>query len=220
MKITKAFIKNYLANKAGRPLKPKEMALDLNIPKKEYAQFRELLKSMIDEGLLVKLRRGRIGIPSAMNLIVGNISISRKGIGSICPDNDDPLEISPADTFTALDGDKVMVRTEVDRSNNRIGKVIKVIERARKNVLGIFHKGENVYFVTPDARRIRRDVYLAKGKTKKAIEGERVVIKINLWDDPRHNPEGEVIERLGFPGNPKTDIRTIIRKYDLSEDFP
>ncbi|MCP4704555.1 MAG: VacB/RNase II family 3'-5' exoribonuclease, partial [candidate division Zixibacteria bacterium] len=47
-----------------------------------------------------------------------------------------------------------------------------------------------------------------------------VVIKINLWDDPRHNPEGEVIERLGFPGNPKTDIRTIIRKYDLSEDFP
>lgn len=220
MKITKAFIEDYLAYKAGRPLKLKELAQELKIPKKEYIKFRSQVKEMIDQGRLVKLRRGKIGIPSEMNLVVGIISISRNGIGSIFLETGDPILIPRDATFTAFDGDKVMVRIEVDDKDERFGKVIKVLERAQKNVLGIFHKGDDRNFVTPDDRRIRRDVFLARGKTKKAVEGERVVIKINLWDDPYRNPEGEIIERLGFPGNPKTDILTIVRKYGFPEEFP
>ncbi len=220
MKITKVFISDYLAFKAGRPLKIKELADELNISKNEYVKFRDLVKTMIDQGQLVKLRRGRIGIPSKMNLIVGVISILRNGIGSIILDTGESVQIPRADTFTALDGDKVMVRIEVDNEDERLGKVIKVLERAEQNFLGIFHKGDNLNFATPDDRRIGRDIFLVKGKTKKAVEGERVVLKINLWDDPFRNPEGEVIERLGFPGNAKTDLKTIIRKYDLPERFP
>ena len=220
MKITKAFIEDYLAYKAGRPLKLKELAAELNISKKEYVKFRDLVKTMIDQGQLVKLRRGRIGIPSAMNLIVGIIFIRRNGIGSITLETDEAIMIPRAETFTALDGDKVMIRIEVDGKGEKFGKVIKVLVRAKKNIIGVYHKGDNLSFVTPDGRRIRRDILLAKGKTKKAAEGERVVARINLWDDPDRNPEGEVIERLGFPGNPKTDLRTIIRKYDFPEQFP
>ncbi len=220
MKITKAFIADYLAYKAGRPLKLKELAAELNVTKNEYVKFRSYVKELIDDGQLVKLRRGRIGIPSEMNLIVGIVSISRNGIGSIILETGEPIVIPRADTFTALDGDKVMVRIEVDYKDDRYGKVIKVLDRTRQDILGIFHKGDNINFVTSDDRRIRRDIFLAGGKTKKAIEGERVVAKINLWDDPHRNPEGEIIERLGFPGNPRTDLLTIIRKYNLPEEFP
>ncbi len=220
MKITKAFITDYLTYKAGRPLKLKELAAELNITKKEYTKFRSYVKELIDDGQLVKLRRGRIGIPSEMNLIVGIVSISRNGIGSIILETGEPIVIPRADTFTALDGDKVMVRIEVDYKDDRYGKVIKVLNRTRQDILGIFHKSDNTNFVTPDDKRIRLDIFLAGGKTKNAIEGERVVVKINLWDDPHHNPEGEIIERLGFPGNPGTDLLTIIRRYNLPEKFP
>jgi len=220
MKITKTFVLDFLAYKAARPLKLKELALELKIPRKEYTRFRGLVKEMIDEGRLVRLRRGRIGIPSEMNLVVGRISISRKGIGSIFLEAGEPVVIPRSEIFTALDGDKVMVRIEVDYDDNRYGKVIKVLDRARRDFLGIFHKGDNLNFVTPDDRRIRRDIFLARGRSRKAVEGERVVARINLWEDPYRNPEGEVIERLGFPGNPATDLLTIIRKYNLPEKFP
>lgn len=220
MKISKTFISDFLAYKAGRPLKLKELALELNISKKEYVKFRSLVKEMIDQGQLVKLRRGRIGIPSEMNLVVGTIAIARNGIGSITLESGDPITIPRTETFTALDGDKVMVRIEVDLRDDRFGKVIKVLDRVPQNILGIFHKGDNGNFITPDDRRIRRDILLAGSKTKKAVEGERVVAIITFWDDPYRNPEGEVIERLGFPGNPKTDMMTIIRKYDFPEEFP
>jgi len=220
MKITKTFVLDFLAYKAARPLKLKELASELKIPRKEYTRFRGLVKEMIDEGRLVRLRRGRIGIPSEMNLVVGRISISRKGIGSIFLEAGEPVVIPRSEIFTALDGDKVMVRIEVDYDDNRYGKVIKVLDRARRDFLGIFHKGDNLNFVTPDDRRIRRDIFLARGRSRKAVEGERVVARINLWEDPYRNPEGEVIERLGFPGNPATDLLTIIRKYNLPEKFP
>jgi ribonuclease R len=220
MKVNEAFIVDYLRYKAGRPLKVKELAKDMNISSKEYSSFRSLVKKLVDSGRLVKLRRGRIGIPSELNLTVGIISVNRAGYGTITTESGEPVVITPSGLLTAMDGDKVMVRVGAGEDRELYGEVIKVIERAEKNIVGIFHRGSNFSTVVPDDRRFRREIYIPNKLSRSALDGHRVVAKITSWDDPYRNPEGEVIEVLGRPGDPGVDMLTIIKSYGLPEKFP
>ncbi len=220
MKINDAYIIDYLTYKAGRPLKPKELARELRVPNNEYRQLRDLLKKMIDDGRLVRLKRGRIGIPSEMNLVIGPIAVSYKGVGTIITDSGEPIVIPPANVKTALDGDRVMVRIETDENDDRFGKVIRVLERAEQKLVGTFFRASGYCYVSPDNKKIRRDIYILPAGTMKARDGEKVVVRLTSWDDSARNPEGEVIEKLGLLGDPQVDILTVVRKYNLPDEFP
>jgi len=220
MKINEAFIIDYLKYKAGRPLKIKELAGELRIPSKEYAAFRSQVKSIIDSGRLVRLRRGKVGLPSEMNLTVGKIKISRSGYGSIKSESGEPIVINPPGLSTALDGDKVMVRIDGRPDKELYGVVIKIVERADKNIVGIFRRGKNFSSVIPDDKRFRRDIYIPNRLSKKAKDGQRVMIRVTIWEAPHLNPEGVVVEVLGFPGDPGVDMQTVIKRYNLPEKFP
>ncbi len=220
MKINEAFIIDFLTYKAGRPLKPKELASELSVNNAEYRQLRDLIKKMTDEGKLVKLRRGRIGIPSEMNLVVGPITISRTGYGTVYNENGEPIVVPPDKVKTALDGDKVMVRVENEENEDLYGKVIRILERAEQRMVGTFFKGKGFNYVIPDNKKIRRDIYIPNRFTKKARDGEQVLIRLTGWDDPSRNPEGEVLEKIGLVGEPGTDLLTVIKKYELPGEFP
>jgi ribonuclease R len=220
MKINEAYVIDYLTYKAGRPLKIKELAKEMNVSGKDYGDLRSLINNMVANGRLVKLRRGRIGIPSEMNLVVGSISISRTGYGTVYSESGEPIVIPPAQVKTAFDGDRVVVRIEVDENDDQYGRVLRITERAEQKLVGILYHGRGYNYVIADNKKIRRDIYIPKKSSKKARDGERVVIKIASWDDINRNPEGEVIERLGIPGSPGVDLLTVIKKYELPEDFP
>lgn len=220
MKINEAFIIDYLTYKAGRPLKLKELAKELGIAGTDYSTFRDLIKQLMEDGKLVRLRRGRIGIPSEMNLVVGNISITRSGSGTLDTDGGEAVLIPPNLIDTALDGDRVMVRIEVDENENQYGRVIKIVERADRTLVGVFKRGARFSFVTPDNKKIARDIYVANRLSRKAVDGERVVVRILSWEDAYRNPEGEVVECLGMPGETGADILTVVRSFNLSEEFP
>ncbi len=198
----------------------KELAKELGVSEKDYQAFRNLVKKLIDSGQLVKLRRNRLGAPSELNLAVGQISILKGGYGSVQTESGKPALIQPDDTLTALDGDKVMVRVGTRVEEELYGKVIKVLERSGRSILGIFRAGKHFHFVIPDSKKIRRDIYIPERLAMKAIDGERVAVKITQWDDALGNPEGEVIERIGRPGDPGVDLLTVIRNYNFPEEFP
>ncbi len=45
-------------------------------------------------------------------------------------------------------------------------------------------------------------------------------MEITRWPEPRRNPEGKVIEVLGYLDEKGTDILSIIRQFKLPEEFP
>ncbi len=147
--INEQFVIDYLAYKAGRPLKLKELARELKVAERDYVHFRGMVKKLLDEGRLVKLKRNRLGVPSELNLAVGQITISRGGFGTVLTETEKPINIAPSDTLTALDGDKVMVRVSGGVEGELHGKVIKVMERAERNIVGIFHTGPHFDFIVP-----------------------------------------------------------------------
>jgi ribonuclease R len=86
--------------------------------------------------------------------------------------------------------------------------------------VGIFRKGRRYDYVIPDTKKVSRDIYIVKGKSGCARDGDKVVVRLEAWDDPFLNPEGEVIECLGRPGDPGVDMMAIIRQYNLPTEFP
>ncbi len=199
----------------------RELAKALAIPRSEYRGFREIVKRLLTSGKLVRLKRNRIGLASEMDIVVGQISLTRGGVGFVPQaGHEDDVMIPSTDMHTALDGDKVMVRLTGSRGGRRSGAVIRVVERTGKAIVGVFNKGRHFSFVKPDNPKFNRDLYIPAAESQDARHGEKVVATLALWDDPYLNPEGRIVERLGMPGEPGVDVLTVIRSFGLPQEFP
>ncbi len=214
-------ILKYIRSQSDHPMKMKELAAALEVPQPEYARFRKAIKALLQTGELVHLKRGRIGLPDQLGVLVGTISINRSGTGFLVREGEEQdILIPPNQLSTALDGDKVMVRLTGERMGREAGSVIKIIERTDRNIVGIFKSDRHFFYVEPDNPRIHRNIYIPAAWSMKAEDGQRVVVKLTAWDDPYRNPEGEVTEVLGFPTDPGVDMLTIIKSHNLPEEFP
>lgn len=214
-------ILKFIKSRAFRPMKIKEMARELGIAASEYTDFRKIVKDLLAGGELVRLKRGRVGLADQMNIAVGTLSITRSGTGFLIREGEDQdILIPPNELLTAFDGDKVMVRLRGRHQGREAGTVIKIVERADRNIVGLFRKERHFSLVTPDNPRIHRDIYIPESLIGEATDGDKVVVKITSWEDPSRNPEGEVIERLGRPTDPGVDMLTVIRTFGLPTDFP
>jgi ribonuclease R len=220
MPIDKAEILNYMAEKAYRPLKIRELARGMKISEDNYRYFRRTVRSMIQEGLIVKIRKNRLGLPEKLNLVVGKLITNKSGFGFVqSEDGTEEIYVSPDDLGTALHGDKVVVRIYGKRTGkSREGTVLKILERANQILVGTFKHGKHFDFVQPDDRRFTRDIYISD--SGEAKEGQKVVVSLEDWQDKYLNPEGKVVEVLGYPDEPGVDILTLIKEYHLPLEFP
>ena len=158
-----------------------------------------------------------------MNLVVGTLQASSKGFGYVIPE-----DVRQADIFvegrdfgTAMHDDKVVVRVE---GKNRMGKpkgrIIRILERAHDQIVGVFDYNRNFCFVVPDEKRLFHDIYINRKKTIGAQRGQKVVVSLLEWKSEQLNPEGEIISVLGYPDEQGVDIQSIIEKHELPTVFP
>ena len=217
-------ILEYMREEAYNPLLFEELAQALGVGKDEYEQLIEMLQNMEQEGLVVKTRRKRYGIPERMNLVVGRLQGSQKGFGFLIPDNLDIKDLYiPVESLNgAMHNDKIIARITkgVVGGNKSEGEIIRILKRANEKIVGTFEKNRNFGFVVPDDRRIYQDIFVSKDDFGDAKEGHKVVIEITKWPEGRRNPEGKVIEILGHKNDAGTDILSIIRSHNLPEEFP
>lgn len=226
MNLTPEQIVAFIREKSSHPMKVKELARALGIPHTSYTSFRKTVKSLLDTGELVKLKRGRIGLVQQMDIVVGEISITRGGIGFVPQEGAKrDIMIPMSSLSTALDSDRVMVRfTGIQTSkyygDRQLGTVVKILERTQRNIVGVFQQGKHFAYVSPDNARIHRDIYIPAEQTTGILDGQKVVCVITEWDDSALNPVGEITEVLGFPNEPGVDMLTVIKNFNLPEEFP
>ncbi|HWR82356.1 MAG TPA: ribonuclease R [Candidatus Deferrimicrobium sp.] len=214
-------IVSLIRSKCNRPMKLRELAKCLDIAEPDYGRFRVAVRELLDSGEMVRLKRNRLGLALQMDIAVGVISITRGGIGFVPQEkNGTDILISTEGLLTAFDGDKVMVRLGGTSAGRKTGAVIKILERASRNIVGTFHKARNTAFVHPDNPRFHRDLHIPLGATAGAEEGEKIVAALVTWDDPYLHPEGKVLERLGLPVDPGVDMLTVVKSFGLADHFP
>jgi ribonuclease R len=222
MKPNQEKILEFMSQVAYRPVKLRELAKNMKISEEEYGVFRRTVRCMLRDGLLVKVKRGRIGLPDKLNLVVGNLISAKNGYGFVVPeDKSEDVYIKAEDIGTALHGDKVVVRLYGRRRGpTREGTIIKILKRARTNLVGTYHHGKFFNFVEPDDRRIQRDIYVNLVNSQEAQDGQKVLVSMEEWIDPHLGPEGKIVEILGYPDDPGMDILTLIKDYGLPLSFP
>jgi ribonuclease R len=212
-----------LTDRAGRPLKPKEIARELDVSTAEYRGLKDTLHRMTDEGVLYKVKHGRYAPPRKINVAVGRFSFGRHGGGTVTTDDPDAevVFVPAAQTGTALHGDKVAVRISERRSGPLPeGEIIRVVDRARTTVVGTLFDDGRVAIVRPENHRIPRDVLIPPEALNGAKDQQLVEVRVISWGDPRQMMVGEVAEVLGTPGDPGLDVTIVMKEYDLPLRFP
>lgn len=214
----------FMRESAYNPMLSDELSQTLEVEKGERNIFYKMLDEMEADGLIFKTKRNRYGVPERMNLVVGRLQGNAKGFGFIIPDIEDAADvyISQENMNGAMNGDRVVAKllkhSESGRSSE--GQIIKILKRMNSRIIGTFENSTHFGFVTPDDRRIFQDIFIPKTEINNAMTGQKVVVEIEKWPEPRRNPEGKIVEILGNKGDPGIDILSIIRKYGLPEEFP
>lgn len=223
-------IMDYMQNKAKKPMSQEALIEALTIQEKEINQLSIVLEDLEKQNLLIQNRSGLFGLPKHMNLIIGKMSITAKGFGFVIPDNGpeegkakvDDIFIPSSMLNSAMNNDKVLVRITTEKSafSKREGEVIRILERANNKVVGTFESSRTFGFVVPDDTRLNQDIFIEGRNFNGAKVGMKVVAEITKWPTKNHSPEGKIVEVLGKIGAPGVDILSVMRQYDLEEQFP
>jgi ribonuclease R len=211
----------YVSKTNYRPVRPRELAHEMKIPEKDYRKFRNLINNLIADGELVRIRGGRIGPLDKMNLKVGKIQITSKGFAFLTPEGEkQEYYIRANDTKTALNRDKVVIRVKPDRKGRKPeAEVVKILERSTQIIVGTYHASKYFEYISPDDKTFNRDVYILPNHGLKPEEGQKVVVILQQWENRFLNPEGKLVEIIGFPDDVGVDIMTVIKKYNLPTIF-
>jgi ribonuclease R len=222
-----------------RPGDRNEIARALGLQGRDRVSVRKTLSELEHAGEIARIRKDRYILPSEADLVTGKLSIHQAGYGFLVPEKagQPDIFIAAENTGTAMNGDRVVARISGDvpqrrakvragqASKNRSeGRVIRILERARDTIVGTLQHSRNFYYVVPDDPRLVHNVYVQvppRAKLPKTpAAGDKVVVRLEVWESRHVNPEGEIIEVLGAATAPGIDMLSIIRKYDLPTEFP
>ena len=221
MEERKHMLLDLMKDPAYVPMKLKELAMLLGVPKEQRRELEEVLNELVVSGKVGISKKGKYA-RSEVFAQTGTFTAHHRGFGFVTIEGrEDDLFIPPDDTGDAMDGDTVQVIiNENGRGGRTEARVLKVLKHANETLIGTFEKNKNFGFVIPDNPRITMDVFIPQGKENGAVSGHKVVVKLDTYATGNKNPEGHVKEILGHINDPGVDILSIVRAYGLPEEFP
>ena len=205
-----------------------QLAAEQRIGRSEARRvLRPALKALQRDGRVVLGRGKRYFVPEASDLISGTLRRAAGGTVEVVVEGgrDAPVRVPPRGLRGALDGDTVLVRLEIPRRRARAegvreGVVVRVLERARREVLGRWMVGGGRPHVRPLERRLRFTVAPTDSRVEgEPEEGELVVISVDSVDGRGRNARGTLLERLGQPTDPGVVEQAVLRAYGIPVDF-
>lgn len=137
------------------------------------------------------------------------------------PENDSDIEIKEEYLNHALQGDTVLVELlgKIEDEKEQ-GKVLKVLERAQNNFVGLIQKTKGGCFVLPDNRKMYVDIFLPEKECANIAPDYKVFVAIDKWEEGKKNPTGKLLKVIGPKGDHETEIQSIVLEKGIEADFP
>ncbi len=203
----------------GKELNYKEFLKYLNTSDK--TGFNKSLKDLEKQKIIFKNKNGKYVKHKNESTYFGVYEGTKKEFGFLLMENERDIFISGVDSKGAVDLDKVIVKLIKERcsESRKVGKVVYVIERNSKEIIGKFRNSKTFGFVVPRNYNINFDIYIPKKFKMKAKDGDMVVVNIHKWFDWNKNPEGRITKILGNEDKNNIDVLILMKKYKLSKEF-
>ncbi|MGO5442780.1 ribonuclease R [Faecalimonas sp. LCP19S3_D12] len=217
----KKLIYDFICDEFYVPMKLKELAVLLQVPKDQRKELKAIMDSLEAEGKVHVSKKGKYTKGEAKR-IVGTYQAHARGFGFVAVEGeDDDIFISEDDTNGAFHGDQVEVTIKsAPDGKRREGKVVRILSHGTTRLVGYFQKNKNFGFVVPDNQRFIKDVFVPLERSKGAVTGHKVVVELTKYGGDNKKPEGKIVEIIGHVNDPGTDIMSIVKGYDLPIEFP
>ena len=203
------------------PMKIKEMAIFLQVPKERRQELQEVLDALLQEGKIEVSQKGKYQKSRGV-FLTGVFTAHPKGFGFVSVDGMEEDVFIPEDqVHGAMHQDTVQITVKPGQSGKRReGAVNRIVKRGTDRIVGLYQESRNFGFVIPDNERYTRDIFVPKEDSGGAVNGHKVLVELVSYGTDRKSPEGKVVEILGHISDPGTDILSIVKGYDLPVEFP
>ena len=179
-----------------------------------------LLDQLKKDGQLDEIYKGKYQIKDGSQELTGYIQfISKGGAFFIHPNIQKDIYIHPSNLNKALNGDKVLIKI-VSFKGKSEGKVLKVLERTKKEFTGIVDGNKNVFFLIPDDKSAKTHFFIDKKHLNGAKKGQKVKTKFLSWPKHVNSPQVAVTEIIGNPGELNVEMNSILAEFGFPSRFP
>lgn len=215
-----------------RPSKPKQIAAMLKLESDEYRELRRTIKQLVLEGRLLYgsnhlvISTGAIGGPQDRVRGVFRMAAGG-GFGFVRPGNSgdstaiEDLFVPPGQTSGAFEGDLVEVKVRPGRRGGTEASVFRIIERSRRQFTGTYKVVDGQPSVYLDGTPHDSPLLIGDVQGLPLEINDKVYVEVVTFPgEDGKGGEAVLLERLGNTNNPGIDTLTIIRQYDLPDEFP
>ena len=215
MEENKEIIIKFMSDDKYVPMKAKEIAFILGVPKEKYEEFHSILNELEAEYKIQQSKKGKYMLVLRLN---------SKGFGFVkINDSEDEVFIAGNNMNKALSEDEVLVQIIESQSktgNHEEGKIIKILKHNKNTLVGTFQNSRNFGFVVPDDNKFGTDIFISKKNFGNAKNNQKVVVKIIKFAEKGKKAEGKVVEVLGNRDEAGVDMLSLVKEYNLPYEFP
>lgn len=244
----KKIVYDLICCKEYQPMRAKDLAVLLQVPAGKRDELHEILDMLLEEGKITINKRGKYEAvrgsqkeqekeekkgkrdkkekkkKEAQKYLTGIFVGHAKGFGfvELLDENGEDIYIPEEETGGAFHGDKVQValKKENKPGKRREGRVIKVLERGTREIVGTFQESAGFGFVVPDNQRFLRDIFIQKENFLGARNQDKVVVEIRDYGTRKRSPEGKIIQVLGNSEEKGIDVLSVAKSCGLPMEFP
>ena len=202
------------------PMKLKEIAMLLQIPREQRNELKEVLEALEADGKIYVSKKGKY-VKGQPQYLKGIFQANLRGFGFVLREDEEDVFIPEENINGAFQGDEVeFLITKSPEGRRKEGKIVRVVSHGTTKVIGLYEKSKSFGFVRPDNQRFLKDIYIPAGREKGAMTGHKVVVELTSYGGENMKPEGKVVEIIGHINDPGTDIMSIVKGYDMPAEFP
>ncbi len=214
---------DYLTSE-GEPVKVDRILGDFGLKGQRMRSLLvDRLNGMVRAGQVIENRRGVYCLTAKIDLVTGTVSGHKDGFGFVVRDDgdEDDVYLSAREMRSLFDGDRVAVSVVGrDRRGKPEGKLVEVLERATRELVGKFIRERGIGVVIPDNARIAHRILIAKGESANARSGDIVVVEILDYPTYVEQATGRITRTIGSPGQKGIATEIAIESHGIPTRWP
>ena len=196
-------------------------ALAITDPEQQEG-MRRRLRAMENDGQLVFTKRKCYALPERLDLLKGTVIGHKDGYGFLQVDGvKDDWFIPNSQMQKVLHDDYVLAQPNgVDRRGRKEVRIVRVLERRKKQIVGRFFLEDGIGYVVPDDSRINHDILIPNEYRAGARMGQVVVVELKPKEKGLSRLTGRITEVLGDNMAKGMEVEIAIRNYDIPHVWP